>query len=361
MRRTIINHRTARRASKTLIALGVVAALPGASALATPPGPNGRIAFHRSDANGFLQTWTANPDLTTELQLTTGLANSGFPAWSPDAGRIAFDSDRADPDLTDAVLINDVYTMRADGSDVTKLTDSVGFSGDPAYSSDGSLIVFDADRGVTSGDPGFQQALPDLSIYAIDATDGHPTRRITTPPAGSSDSEPRFSPDGRKIVFARWRGGHSLKSGRIVGDTSALFVVNRDGTGLRRITGWGARAGHADWSPDGSRIVFENVGYYFGSADAYTVRADGSALTNLTHGHGITGIGSPKAFQLDGFYDPVWSPDGTKVLLGHELLGTDGSFQVGLAVINADGSDLDWVAPEVEMEHQPDWGTAPLQ
>jgi hypothetical protein len=55
------------------------------------------------------------------------------------------------------------------------------------------------------------------------------------------------------------------------------------------------------------------------------------------------------------------SPDWTKVLLGHELMGTDGSFRKGLAVINADGSDLDWVAPEVQMEHQPDWGTAPLQ
>ena len=360
MRRTIISHRSARRASKTLIALVVVAALPAATALATAPGPNGRIAFHRTDANGFWQTWTANPDLTAGRQLTTGAANSGYAAWAPDAGRIAFDSDRADPDLTDNVLINDVFTMRADGSDVTKLTDSVGFSGDPAYSPDGTLIAFDADRGVTSGDPGFSQANPDLSIYVMDATDGRPTRRITTPPAGSSDSEPRFSPDGRKIVFARWRGGRSLPD-RIVGDTSALFIVKLDGTGLRRITGWGARVAQADWSPDGSRIVFENVGDYLGSADVYTVRPDGGGLTNLTQGHGITGIGSPEAFQLDGFYDPVWSPDGTKVLLGHELLASDGSFRHGLAVVSEDGSDLDWVAPEVQAEHQPDWGTAPLQ
>jgi hypothetical protein len=81
----------------------------------------------------------------------------------------------------------------------------------------------------------------------------------------------------------------------------------------------------------------------------------------LTHGHGITGTDNTNAFQFDGFYDPVWSPDGTKVLLGHELLEDDGSFRRGLATIGADGSRLAWAAREVHEEHQPDCGTARLQ
>ena len=338
-----------------------VAALAAPAALATPPGPNGRIAFHRQDADGLLQVWTANPDLTAAHQLTSSAANNGFPGWAPNAQRITLDSDRADPDAADDMLVNDVYTMRADGSGLTKLTDSVGFSGDPAYSPDGDLIVFDANRGVTSGDPGWPSANPDLSVYVMDATDGIPVRRVTTPPAGSSDSEPRFSPGGSKIVFTRFRGGHQLESGRIVGDTSALFVVRPDGSELRRITGWGTRTGQADWSPDGRRIVFENVGDYEGPANVYTVRADGNGLAQLTDGHGITGIGNPDAFQFDGFYDPVWSPDGTKVLLGHQLLEEDGAFREGLATVRPDGRGLAWAASEVQMEHQPDWGTAPLQ
>ncbi len=346
----------------TAVVLLSVAGLSAPGAQATPPGTNGRLTFMRQDHNGFWQIWTSNPDLTAEHQLTSGDVNSGWSVWSPDASRIAFDSDRSDPDPSDNTFINDVFSMRADGSGVIKLTDSVGFSGDAAYSPDGRLIAFDSDRGVTSGDVVSPSANPNLSIFVMNAADGSAVRRITTPPAGTSDTEPRFAPDGSALVFSRFKGGHALKySPHVAGDTSALFIVNLDGTGLRRITGWGANVGQADWSPDGSRIVFENACCSLGPANVHTVSPAGGALTDLTQGHGITGRGNDTSLQDDGFYDPVWSPDGRKVLLGHEFLAKDGSFQIGLAVIDADGTNLKWVAAEVHDEHQPDWGTAPLQ
>jgi len=244
---------------------------------------------------------------------------------------------------------------------VIKLTESIGFSGDAAYSPDGRFITFDANRGATSGDPGWPSANPDMSIYVMNAADGSGIARVTTRTTGTSDTEPRFSPDGSSIVFTRFRGGNTLASGRVVGDTSAVFIVNVDGSALRRITGWGARAGQADWSPDGGQIVYENACCSLGDADVHTVSPAGGAIINLTQGHGITGIGNDTAFQDDGFYDPVWSPDGTKVLLGHEFRADDGSFQIGLAMVNADGTNLQWVATQVHDEHQPDWGTAALQ
>ena len=342
-------------------AILLIAGMSPVPAEATHPGTNGRITFFREDDRGLAQVWTSNPDLTAAQQLTDENANSGWPAWAPDASRIAFDSDRADPDPTDEVFVNDVFTMRPDGSDVLKLTDSVGFSGDPAFSPDGSMLAFDANRGLSSGDPGWPAANPDLSIFVINAN-GTGMRRVTSPPPGSSDTEPRFSPDGTRMVFTRFQGGHFFEWGRVVGDTSAVFTVNLDGTGLRRITGWGVKAGQTDWSPDGSLIAFEVACCRRGAGGIYTVSPDGSGLTALVNGHGVTGrFGNEQAFQVDGFYDPVWSPDGTKLIAGREYLEDDGTFHIGLVMVNADGSDLHWVATEVNQEHQPDWGSAPLQ
>jgi Tol biopolymer transport system component len=337
-------------------AILLLATTPAVPAEATHPGPNGRLVFHRFDEAGLPQVWTANPDLTAEHQLTHEDAWSYGPVWAPDASRIAFDSSRSDPDPTDDVPINNVFTMRPDGTEVTKVTDSVGFSGDAAYSPNATLIAFDADRGVDSGDPDPAAGVADLSIFVVN-TDGAGMRRITTPPPGQSDNEPPFSPDGTKLVFTRFQDGSLLDSGRVVGNgTSALFTVNLDGTGLHRITGWGLKAGQADWSPDGSRNVFEIACCRLGAGGVYTVRADGSGFAAVVDGHGVTGIGNEQALQVDGYYDPVWSPDGTKILAGHEFFGDDGTFRVGLVQVNPDGSDLHWAATEVHEEHQPDWG-----
>jgi Tol biopolymer transport system component len=342
---------------------GAVAFLVGTApttAQATFAGANGRIAFYRVDENGFTQVWTANPDLSAAHQLTAGDAFSGWPSWAPDASRIAFDSNSSDPDPTDSDFVNDVFTMRPDGTDVRKVTDSVGFSGDAAYSPDGRLIAFDSDRDVVNRTPEFPAATPDLSVYVI-AADGTGMRRVTTPPAGASDTEPRFSPDGQKVLFSRFRGVVQASTGhRVARDTSAIFTVNLDGSGERRLTGWGHKTGQADWSPDGQQIVFEMACCRLAAAGIFTVRADGSGFHAVVNGRGLIGIGNDSSIRLDGYYDPVWSPDGTKIVAGHEFFD-DGVFQQGLVVVDADGSNLHWLANETHEDHQPDWGTAPLE
>ena len=186
-----------------VIALALV--VPG-SALATPPGANGRITYMQFDDNGQFQVWVANPDLTGQTQITPGTSDGWMPGWSPDGSRIVFASHRDDPDPNDAVEIMDVFTMRPDGSDVRKLTDSVGYSGSASWSPDGRWIVYSADRADYPSAQG---------IYIIPSDGSAPPRRITTLPAGSSWQElPRFSPDGSRLVFNEYRGGKVLRNHR---------------------------------------------------------------------------------------------------------------------------------------------------
>ena len=92
----------------------VVVATP--PAMAEFPGHNGRIAFHVRDSDGFVQTWVADKDLSDQVKLTNGSANSGWAVWKPGGAKLAFDSDRADPDPTDAHAINDIFKMNPDGT-----------------------------------------------------------------------------------------------------------------------------------------------------------------------------------------------------------------------------------------------------
>lgn len=314
---------------RALVATATLAlVLSGAIAHATSPGRNGRIAFMRRDGNGHWQIWVADSHLETAKKLTNGPADSGWAVWSPEDKKLAFDSNRTDPNPNDSTNVNDVFTMNADGSGTVKLTDSTGSSGDAAWSPDGSLIAFDSDRGHPSSSQGIYTMRPD----------GTQLRRVTTlPPGYEYDLAPRFSPDGRRLVFTRYRGKDRS-------ETAALFVVNLDGSRLRRLTSLAIHAGDADWSPNGKRIVFEAYPNPDAYGDVYVVGADGRNLKNLTR----------NPAEQAGSADPVWSPDGTKILF-LDNRRVKGIGKSGLATMNADGSARAFVSRHPVESHQPDW------
>src|SRR6476469_5069535 len=120
-RRSPMPRHARRLATAASLAVLVIASVAGPTS-ATFPGRNGRLVFRRQDDNGVFQIWTANPDLTHQVQLTQGPDWDGWmPSWSPDGTRIAFSSHHDDPDPSDGTEIEDVYTMRADGTDVRQL------------------------------------------------------------------------------------------------------------------------------------------------------------------------------------------------------------------------------------------------
>ena len=233
------------RPASMVFGLALVMALSscGSGSQETKPPANSTptIAFLKEDSDGFWQTWVANKDLSDQVKLTSGSADSGWAVWKPGGAKLAFESNRTDPDPDDTNAINDIFTMNPDGSGIGKLTHSKDVSDQPDWSPDGSQIAFGSDR----RNGAFRR-----EIHVMDA-DGTNVQRVSTlPEKAEFDSAPRFSPDGRRLVFTRYIS-------ETIPLRSALFTVRVDGGGLKQLTPWGNGAGDADWSPDGTKIVFE--------------------------------------------------------------------------------------------------------
>ena len=113
---------------KVVFAVLLAALLLPASAHATFPGANGKIAFERAG-----DIWTMNPDGSGQVNLTNTSATEHDPNWSPDGSKIVFkDGTRG------------FFVMNADGSGVTDLGSGPTPDFYPAWSPDGTKIAFSA-------------------------------------------------------------------------------------------------------------------------------------------------------------------------------------------------------------------------
>lgn len=139
-----------------------------------------------------------------------------------------------------------------------------------------------------------------------------------------SNGAPRWSPDGGRLVFERQ--AIFLFGGR----ETNLFVVNADGSELRRVTPNELFAIDPDWSPDGSSIAFLSSAPVNGEQlpfanDIYTVGPDGTGVRRLTT-DGISAL-------------PNWTTDGRIVYARMPMDAEGATTSFELWVMNADGTD----------------------
>jgi Tol biopolymer transport system component len=114
---------------------------------------------------------------------------------------------------------------------------------DPQISPDGSQVVYVVS---TITDPANNKSSSNLWLAAADGKS--PPRRLTT--TDKKDNHPRWSPDGKQVLFESNRSGDGQ-----------LWVIDLGGGEARQLSRVSTGAGNGLWSPDGSHIAFVSAVY----------------------------------------------------------------------------------------------------
>ncbi|KYK28012.1 MAG: hypothetical protein AYK19_06040 [Theionarchaea archaeon DG-70-1] len=160
-----------------------------------------------------------------------------------------------------------------------------------------------------------------LDVFVMNA-DGSSVKKLTDDVA--TDCDPKFSPDGTQIAFTSLRDGYAN-----------IYVMNADGSHIQQITFEKAMDYMGSWSPDGEKIAFTSG--RSGNYDIYIMNADGSHIQQVTTYPGE-----------DGW--PVFSPDGQKILF---VSDRNGSYD--LYTMNVDGTDIQQLTTTPEYENFPQY------
>jgi Tol biopolymer transport system component len=222
------------------------------------------------------------------------------PVLSPDGRAIAF------------AAVGDIYVLPIGGSGKPEnLTKDAALDTEPAWSPDGSRLVYSSDKG---------GGLLQLWVRDLKTGQDRQLTSLTTQPMGAT-----WSPDGTRIAFLEVDGVWRRASVSVVDVASGKVTKIHDSL---------FGPGTPTWSPDGARVAIAMVWPFStrfreGTNQILTIAADGSGARGMSGAGGATGTSGTSGdawyapvpnLSIDsrGGCGPVWSPDGTKMAAIYE-------------------------------------------
>jgi len=284
----------------------------GATATAPPAGdqPSGHIVltcqiYKYQSSN---QICIMNADGSGYRRLTTddGIAH-WYAALAPDGRSVVYSQYREDN-------VYEIYELTLADGVARRLSDRLGTLTGPEISPDGQSIVF------MRWTPASNQE----QVWLMDRDGNHPRRVV----AGTG-WDPTWSPDGTRILFASDRDG-----------SNQLYVVNADGSALRKITSLPALRGRSDWSPLNQIVTYSGAAW---KRELFLMNADGSKVHQV----------GPPGGNSQG---PTFSPDGLWIAFTAYFDRMNDENGCEIYVIRTDGSDLRRLTNNDYCDYQPRWG-----
>lgn len=273
----------------------------------------------------FYQIYMQRLDERMPMRMSTGRGRTTCSYFAPDGQSILFASSHTDPEIekTEAAARAqakaggrpryqwdfdshmELYTIRTDGTGLTRLTNSPGYDAEGSYSADGQQIVFTSSR---DGDP---------DLYIMKA-DGSNVRQIVNQPG--YDGGPFFSPDGRWVIF---------RSDRQEKDMLQLFAVSVDGKHEVQLTN---NLKQVNWCPyfhpTAKYLIWAGADYSQGprGANFELFTLDLELEADTVKAGPVTRITDHEKTDIL----PVFSPDGKK-LMWTSSRSADGTPQLWIA------------------------------